>query len=116
MRALRLFLASTLVSFAAVVSFIGLTPSAAHADTVPALPYSVIVALIPQGPLLQVCLTVKEIGFSECVDVPNPDGLSVPFPTDLVTVDITPTGNLLTICLTIKELSFGPECVSIPSG
>jgi hypothetical protein len=100
-----------------VASIIGFTAIPAHADTVPALPYSVHIDVIPGNqPLLNVCLTIKEIGFFDCVVVPNPNNITVPFPTDFVHVDITPTGNLLTICLTIKELNFGPECVSVPSG
>jgi len=118
MRALRLFLATSLISVAAVASFIGFTASPAHADTVPALPYSVHIDIIPQPqPLLQVCLTVKEIGFFDCVVVPNPNNITVPFPNDFVHVDIVPAGtNLLSICITIKELGFGPECLVVPSG
>lgn len=116
MRALRLFLATSLVSFAAVASLIGFTASPAHADTVPALPYSVVVALVPQGPLLQVCLTIKEIGFFDCLVVPNPNNITFPGPADLVSVTITPSGTLLSICLTIRELNFGPECLVVPSG
>lgn len=116
MRALRLFLASSVLSFAAVLSLVGLTASPAHAASVPDLPYSVLAGITPQGPLLVICLAVKEIGFSNCVDVPNPNGMSAPFPTDFVQTQITPAGNLLTVCLTVKELNFGPDCFSIPGG
>ena len=117
MRVLRLFLASIVLSVGALVAVIGSTAGSAHADTtIPALPYTITIDVIPgQQPLLSVCLTVKELNFGpDCLVVPNVTNQTITVPEVDVDFAILPSGsNILNACITIRELNFGPDCIVI---